>query len=486
MKTNRYLHSLIFILGLSTLGVSAVRAQSADDALRFSSAGFGVGSRAQAMGGAYIGVADDYSATFWNPAGLAQMRRLEFTGGIINTNYSNNATFFGNSSTATNSSTDLDNLGFVFPVPTSRGSLVFAAGYNRVNDYTTALSFNGFNPKSSIIPSLYDPDPNFDIPFQTYLENTNGYTPIQKNVQQQGTVRESGSIGTWAFSAAVDIEKDFSFGVTINVLNGTYNYVRNYAETDVNNVYNDPTRFYDASGNVLADSLYRQFNAFSYDNSLTSELSGVNVMFGFMYRYEDIARFGLTIKTPTSMTVHETYTNAGQSAFDDTTGYYYAYNANNDYGLTTPWVFGAGASYSPFEGLLLSGQVEYTDWTQIQWTDNPTLESENISLAQEFRSTFNYAVGGEFEIPRTAVSIRAGYSFKPSAYVGDPSSFGQTTITAGAGVLLHDNIMVDVAAMFGTFKTYGNNYVDPVLSNPSRTDESISTTNIDFTISYRF
>jgi len=92
------------------------------------------------MGGAYIGVADDYSASFWNPAGLAQMRRLEFTGGIINTNYSNNATFFGNSSTATNSSTALDNLGFVFPVPTSRGSLVFAAGYNRVNTFTSALS----------------------------------------------------------------------------------------------------------------------------------------------------------------------------------------------------------------------------------------------------------------------------------------------------------------------------------------------------------
>ena len=102
-KTNRCLLSIFYILGLATLCLSAAYAQSADDALRFSSTGFGVGSRAQSMGGAYIGVADDYSASFWNPAGLAQMRRLEFTGGIINTNYSNNATFFGNSSTATNS-----------------------------------------------------------------------------------------------------------------------------------------------------------------------------------------------------------------------------------------------------------------------------------------------------------------------------------------------------------------------------------------------
>ena len=35
----------------------------------------GVGSRAIAMGGAFIGLADDYSAAFWNPAGLTQMQK---------------------------------------------------------------------------------------------------------------------------------------------------------------------------------------------------------------------------------------------------------------------------------------------------------------------------------------------------------------------------------------------------------------------------
>lgn len=34
----------------------------------------GVGSKAIAMGGAFIGQADDYSAIFWNPAGLTQMQ----------------------------------------------------------------------------------------------------------------------------------------------------------------------------------------------------------------------------------------------------------------------------------------------------------------------------------------------------------------------------------------------------------------------------
>ena len=34
----------------------------------------GNGSKAIAMGGAFIGLADDYSAVFWNPAGLTQMK----------------------------------------------------------------------------------------------------------------------------------------------------------------------------------------------------------------------------------------------------------------------------------------------------------------------------------------------------------------------------------------------------------------------------
>ncbi len=38
----------------------------------------GVGTKAVSMGGAFIGLADDYSAVFWNPAGLTQMKEQNF------------------------------------------------------------------------------------------------------------------------------------------------------------------------------------------------------------------------------------------------------------------------------------------------------------------------------------------------------------------------------------------------------------------------
>src|SRR5690242_5810640 len=37
--------------------------------------GPGIGSRATGMGGAFIGLADDWTAIYWNPAGLAQHSR---------------------------------------------------------------------------------------------------------------------------------------------------------------------------------------------------------------------------------------------------------------------------------------------------------------------------------------------------------------------------------------------------------------------------
>lgn len=37
-----------------------------------------LGSRALAMGGAFVGLADDFSAIYWNPAGIAQFDKQYF------------------------------------------------------------------------------------------------------------------------------------------------------------------------------------------------------------------------------------------------------------------------------------------------------------------------------------------------------------------------------------------------------------------------
>ena len=43
---------------------------------------FGLGARTMGMGGAFLAVADDFTTLYWNPAGLAQIRKFELFGSL--------------------------------------------------------------------------------------------------------------------------------------------------------------------------------------------------------------------------------------------------------------------------------------------------------------------------------------------------------------------------------------------------------------------
>lgn len=70
--------SALMVMVLAALPVAAAPSQLGE--------GVGVGARALAMGGAFIAVADDASAGFWNPAGLEQLEKrwASYTGLINN------------------------------------------------------------------------------------------------------------------------------------------------------------------------------------------------------------------------------------------------------------------------------------------------------------------------------------------------------------------------------------------------------------------
>ncbi|HID94625.1 MAG TPA: hypothetical protein EYP53_01015 [Candidatus Latescibacteria bacterium] len=104
----------------------------------------GVGVRAMGIGGAYVGVADDFSATYWNPAGLAQIREAWLYGALCHLSRRVNSTFFGESRPGEIGKSRLGSFGVVLPVPTYRGSLVFAIGYNRLKSFDAAHYMNGY------------------------------------------------------------------------------------------------------------------------------------------------------------------------------------------------------------------------------------------------------------------------------------------------------------------------------------------------------
>lgn len=495
MKRNFiYRTGLVVLLGAFVTSIGT--AQYAEDVLRFSQLGLASGARSLGMGNASVGVAEDYSALFWNPAGLAQLRNFEFSAGLSFLGYSNNTKFLGAKTGATNNILNLNNLGIVYPVPTVRGSLTFAFGFNRVTNYSSETAFSGYNTTSSIIPSLI-PDIDLDalsspglqdeldnnLPYQLFLADTlNGrfVTSIVDNVGQRGTVREGGGINHWSFGGAIDVAKDVSIGVTLSLVTGTYSYDREFQENDVNNIYQK----------APADT-YGLFDQFTYINTINSELSGFNALFGFMYRKQGKVRLGFTVRTPTYYSIKETFSDEGMSRFDPNLNgsvdeYNIAFDGRTEYDVVTPPVFSVGGSYQFGDFLLLSGDAEYTDWREMKFeTRNSSLEQENRLIQKIYRPTVALRGGAEITLWEYGVKLRGGVVLKPSPYENDPSSFDQHYYTAGAGFELDHNVWLNAGYAFGYWKTFRDNYYYGA-GVQSRTDESVKTNNLIVSLSVQF
>jgi len=495
MKRNLLRHTVLALV-VSCLGVSSASAQYAEDVLRFSQLGLGTGARSLGMGTAAVGVAEDYSALFWNPAGLAQVRNYEFSAGLSFLDYTNGTKLLGTKTQAASSVLNLNNLGVVYPVPTSQGSLTFAFGFNRVSNYSTQTEFSGFNASSSIVPWLI-PDVDLtsvsaasrqdyldnNIPYQLFLADTlNGrfVTSIVDSVQQSGTIREGGGINHWSFGGAIDVARDLSLGVTVSLVTGSYTYDREFTESDTKNVYQK-----------APSDTYGLFDQFSYVNTINSDLTGFNALFGLMYRKQGKFRIGLTVRTPTYYTIKEKYTDEGRSRFDPNLNgvvdeYNIAFDGRTEYSVITPSVLSLGGSYQFGDLLMLSGDAEYTDWRDMKFdTPNSSLEAENRLIQKIYRATINLRGGVEVTLWDYGVRLRGGVVVKPSAYEGDPSTFDQRYYTAGVGLELDKNTWLNAGYAFGQWKTFRDNYYYGNATQ-SRTDEKITTHNLIVSLSFQF
>jgi long-subunit fatty acid transport protein len=485
----------IFLSLLLFAGTGVATAQFAEDVLRFSMFNVAVGARAQAMGNTSIGLADDFSALFSNPAGLAQSRNYEFSIGLNQSNYSNDVAFLGRSSDSKLNVLSLNNLGLVYPIPTVRGSLTFAFGFGRVANYSTTAAFNGFNARSSIIEAL---TPYIDIrsmsasersrlleeniPFQTYLADTAGgflFPVVYDSVQQTGAVREGGGMNSWSLGGAIDIARNFSLGATINILSGSYTYDREFTELDSRNVYTNQNR-YDA------------FHRFDYFSNIKSDITGFNALFGVMFQRQGRFKLGATLRTPTFYDISERFSDEGQSEFDpNSQGVVDRFSKTNSgstrYEVRTPAVLGAGASLRVMDWLVLAGDAEYTDWTQMEFTnDNPDLIAENRLIKRVFEPTTNLRGGAEVTLWNLGLKLRAGFVLNPSPYKDDPSDYDQKYYTGGIGLEVDENVSLDAAFAFGQWTTFRDNYYMQGIPQASRTSEAVKTGTVNVTLSYRF
>lgn len=94
----------------------------------------GGGAKARGMGGAFMGVADDVTAVFWNPAGISQIRKNEFTIEFKNSFNKWTLKESGQESKFDHSHNSINFVSFAYPFKFSEHHSVFAVAYQRLAD----------------------------------------------------------------------------------------------------------------------------------------------------------------------------------------------------------------------------------------------------------------------------------------------------------------------------------------------------------------
>ncbi|HEX2962216.1 MAG TPA: outer membrane protein transport protein, partial [Ignavibacteriales bacterium] len=388
-------------------------------------------------------------------------------------------TFFGSTTDYSNSSTNLNQFSFAFPFPTIRGSLVFAVGYNRDKDFNGAVNFNGFNAgPTSMIQAL---EGFGDVSYNLFLTDTAGFTPINGRLNQDGTILSSGSIGRWSFSGAVEVARNVFVGATLNIVTGSYNRNRDYYETDTRNVYGPNFRT-DPLEPSTAD-----FQEFYLNDVLNWDISGWDAKVGFIYQLSPLARIGASVKFPTSYTIKEDYTVNGTSTFASRTVQLDPpMESKTEYDISSPYQLAGGASVN-LKGLIVSGDITYIDFTQMEFKSGgdlgaSTISANNKDIKELFRGVLNYNLGAEYTIPDINLRLRGGFIMNPSPYKDDPSERDRKYLTGGLGFLADEAFAFDLAYAYGWWKDIGDNYG----TNVSRTFQDIRSHNLILSVSYRF
>lgn len=455
-----------------------ISAQNYNDAIRLGFPGLGSNSRALGMGNAFNALSDDASAAFFNPAGFGLLKKMEFSGGLSFTNYDNTTTFFGNQTQDNTTNTSLNRISFALPFPTYQGSLVFGLSYHNSKDLSSIVKFDGFNANNnSKIQSLLDTD----IPYDLFLTDDNFNTIINGNLNQSGDILNSGGIDNWTLSGAIEVQKNFFVGGNLTVINGSFESVNDYYEDDTRNIYQGET--------AAGEPQTTDFKTFYFNNTLKWDLGGWNAKLGFLYQFEDMARFGATVQFPKTFTVNEEFLVNGSSEFG--TGQFYEldseyYSDEVAYDIVTPFEL-TGAFAVNLKGIILSAEATFIDYSQLKFENPEGLSSSYISEVNKeikdiLTAAINYNLGAEYTIPAIGLRIRGGFINQPSPFDGDDSDYARKFLTAGLGYLANGTVGIDVAYAYGWWKDLGDNYG----SGLSRTFQDVKVHNIMLTTTYRF
>ena len=516
MKVRRPLFCLVMV-GLTM----TVHGQYFQDAFRFSSANYGLGStaRMQAIGGAQIALGGDISSASSNPAGLGFFNKSVFVVtpslDFINatTDYDiirpNESFSLGTGEETFKNNFNFANIGAVIHFGKGRytddkfkgGSL--AISLSRSNRFHLDRSYEGANDYNSIIDGIIQGAGSLNLDELSELEfaafdqflitpTANGYGafvggfPIQnERIEQRGSHYQFNA----AYGGNYDDRLYFGGGMGVQFLN--YRQNRTFSEFDY------------LQQDLAVDSL----NSIRIDDEIRTRGIGVNFNVGAIYRPVEFLTIGISYTSPTFLSLDEesfldldadweagaTFTEEIEgelTTFDlATIDPYQSELFVNEYRLRTPSRLGVGAALFVGKSGFLSGDIELVDYGSAQLNSNDfstTLDNEIINA--DFGRVVNVRAGGEYRIEN--FRFRAGYAFFPDP-IANSSLQDRTNITFGFGYRTYDYFLdFAVVSSFSRIQAVpyfiDNEIIDSDLAGQPTATSSLRNTTVSVTFGLNF
>ncbi|MDE0554174.1 MAG: hypothetical protein OXI24_08170 [Candidatus Poribacteria bacterium] len=366
---------------------------------------FGVGARSMGMGGASLALSDDFTALYWNPAGMAQIQKFEMFSSLSH-NTAIADTYFTSDAVKTATSRSqmrLNSIGFVYPFQARQGGWAIAFGYNRPQNFDYQTAIQGIDPSSGT--------------------EFSGLAVNETDVY-------SGGIGIWSFGTSVYVSKHILIGGSLDFWHGNSLNELDVTATDIVDIDRELARF-------------------RYDDEIDREYSGVGGRIGLLAHLTDEISLGVNVVSPVELGVDELWYQSTIADYDDGERSSDTESGALVYDIERPFEVGTGIAVKLFDKqLIFAGDLQLTDWTQTRYDPAPADDISQDNFEEYYATTLQVRLGVEYRIPIITTHIRLGY-------LRDPSPFRYTEVdthdflTAGVGKIFEDSLKLDVTYVLG-------------------------------------
>lgn len=350
----------------------------------------GLGSRAISMGGAYVGLANDFSSVFWNPAGLARIRSKTFG-------------FYGADIIPSGSY----NYSVTYPAPVGTLTLVDAK----------TLTKNYLGGMAAYIQPVTS---NLVVAMGIYTPSGSGaaWDGADMGALSGGATNLdwSSKVGlvTFAPSIAYRLNDMFSFGASLNINYGTFDL------------------------STYGGSIPGLIDLGQYTETETGW--GLGATFGMQFQPHPMVRLGLVYRTASTVKF------SGTAEMSQLQLLGLSSSSDMEREITWPAWLAGGVAFMPNDRLTVTADVQYTNWKTIQAIDTTYRDSfwsllmtaaGKGSMLMNWRDAVQIRFGAEYKLT-DSLAIRGGYYNDPAPAPDETMTillpnYDFNTLTIGVG-----------------------------------------------------